>query len=139
MGCDFVYSGSCSYPRFEKEMSNLAILLGAKPLVSVINPYKDSNNLSEFISGMMGTTYKDQQDISSKYTWNSHIPEYVQHWFDAPYDENYYTVENTANIASYIFSHLTADQVKQYLEDNSTQILYELNQLWLYEDVWNLS
>ncbi len=126
MGMDYRYAGSASYPRFNKEMEKVAKLFGAidsKELKENKEKYKDGIN---WVDHMFGK----EHDVDIRYVFPKDTPEVLVKFFNHPYDD--LTVEETKEV------HDLLEPKREQIEEIANQIMYELDDLVLYEESWSI-
>ena len=127
MGMDYQYAGSASYPRFEKEIADVAALLGCAKTraADVLKTASDAEPLGRWFGFMSGLGPDDEV-----FAVPESLPEPVAEWLNRPYESR--TPEETAAIWSAVSS-------VPAIEDAAYQIWRELEQLAAYGEGWDLN
>lgn len=90
MGMDYQYAGSASYPRFDRELEEIAKLFGGK-LTSELGELKEllesnSNTISGFIDYMFGYI-SNADDAATKFVFPPEIHSTFRKWINHPYSD----------------------------------------------------
>lgn len=124
MGVDYIYAGSTSYSRFDKEITAIAEILGGKLNSEYSQTFKtavdrESENHNIFnLFGILNVTDKDRR--SDKYDFPDELDPIVADWLNHPYKMQ--SPENTKHIWNVVSKYPCID-------DRAHQIWWELEDL----------
>ena len=73
MGMDYVWSGSASYPRFDKELGKVAEILGAqvRKTSQGIQYYKYYEPILDIVVGWLNQPFNDLTEEETKIVWEA--------------------------------------------------------------------
>lgn len=117
MGVDYRYAGSASYPRFDREICEIAKIFGGEKTEDLIKREENSSNEStlDYWFGFLKSTSKETNFVFPKGTDKTLI-----RWFNDPYD--IFNEKETKVIWNHISKH-------SEIENISDQIWRELETL----------
>ena len=117
MGVDYRYAGSSSYPRFDREICEIAKIFGGEKTEDLIKREENSSNEStlDYWFGFLKSTSKETNFVFPKGTDKTLI-----RWFNDPYD--IFNEKETKVIWNHISKH-------SEIENISDQIWRELETL----------
>lgn len=129
MGMDYQYSGSASYPRFDKEIFEVVKLLGGVKTSDLIDHEKEVNTKP------CGYWFGGMSSMHDNNNWKYQFPlatnELVVKFFNNLYSE--YNEEETKIIYNSLLCY------KESIEEISSQFWTELENLVMYEEGWYIS
>lgn len=127
MGMDYQYSGSASYPRFEKEIEAIAKALGAEPTdaLAVLQDIAAKKPLGYWFGCLQGA-----QPGDTVFAVPDSLPEAVSKWLNHPYESR--TPAETAEIWKAVSAH-------PGIESLSVQVWGELRELADSGEGWDIS
>lgn len=123
MGMDYRYAGSASYSRFDREITEVAEVLGAKlkpeyqELMDKVKKAESENPNVFYAFGTINATDKSRK--AEKYDFPERFDRIVKNWLNHPYKQQ--TIEDTVHIWEVVRDHPKVKEV-------SEQIWYELQQ-----------
>lgn len=126
MGMDFNYAGSSSYPRFDRELCEVAKVFGGMKTEHLKERELTENERS--FGYWFGFMSSDNSDLP-KFIFPEDTNDTLVKWFNHVYDE--LTEEETRMIWEYVSAH---EEVK----DISGQIWNELEELVEYNEGWSI-
>ena len=127
MGMDYKYSGSASYPRFDKELCSVAEIFGGVKTEHLKE--REATENERLFGHWFGFLSSDNSD-KPKFIFPKNTNETLVRWFNNVY--GCFSVEETKIIWQCIKEH---PEVKEI----SSQIWCELEELVDYDDYWQLS
>lgn len=107
MGMDYKFAGSSPYSFFAKQLSELALNLGAK----LSNEY----DVRKIYINNLADSNDDYDQMRHLFIWSDKTPLIIKKFFDNPY--GFYSVEETKEIKEWIFGHKRiSDEYKYYFK-----------------------
>lgn len=127
MGMDYKYAGSASYPRFDKEISDIVTqVLGGCKSNKLIQ--KENSVKGDWVSSMFGTASNMKDD---KYVFPDDVPGNVAYFFNHLYDKHSPGFMNDV----YLFLSSYFDKISKI----SNQFVTELEMIHSMNEFWKLS
>lgn len=123
MGMDYLFNGSASYPRFNKELTAVVSLFGGYVLEELKKKQEETPEGS--IDWWFG---KPMSDADEKFVFKDEVPEIFKKWANHPYDD--FTFDETKEIFKLL--ETKADAVKEASE----QMYHEFELLIACECAW---
>lgn len=126
MGMDYSYAGSASYPRFDREICEVAKVFGG-----IETDYLKERRSTEDkrpLGYWFGFLSSDNSN-NAKFVFPDGTNEILVKWFNDLYGD--FTVEETKVIWEYISAH-------PKIKDISGQLWYELETLTELDDSWHI-
>lgn len=120
---DYRYAGSASYSRFDREITEVAEVLGAKlkpeyqELMDKVKKAESENPNVFYVFGTINATDKSRK--AEKYDFTERFDRIVKNWLNHPYKQQ--TIQDTVHIWEVVRDHPKVKEV-------SEQIWYELQQ-----------
>lgn len=127
MGMDFKYAGSASYPRFDRELCEVAKVFGGIE-TEHLKERKATEN-ERLLGYWFGFLSSDDSD-NVKFVFPKETDHTLVKWFNNVY--NKFSAEETAIVWEHIKEH-------PEIEEISSQIWDELRCLTDIDDYWNIS
>ena len=128
MGMDYKYAGSASYPRFDRELCQVAAIFGGIP-TEHLKERKATENERPF--GYWFCFLSSDGSNEPKFVFPEGTDETLVKWFNNPYGDSF-TAEDTNTVWNHISQH-------PEIEDVSYQIYNELQTLVELEDSWEIT
>ena len=131
MGMDYRYAGSASYPRFDREMEQIAHLFGGIN-TKELDKAKEACGTELVVDGKLNLScmFGYTKDVGVKYVFPNETPKTLIKFFNNPY--GYFSQEETDAI------HKCLDEKRAEVEKISYQIMEELDSLVLCRDTWSI-
>lgn len=127
MGCDYRYAGSATYPRFDRELCEVARILGCEE-TEHLKERKATEDQRP--AGYWFGFLSSDKPGSMLFRVPTTLPESVAKWLNAPYGD--FDWKETQEIWNVIREHPEIREV-------SVQIWNELDQLSHYRESWCLT
>ena len=124
MGMDFKYNGSCSYPRFDKELTEIAHLFGIREAKWVEEHREEIKDNISYWFGFLSDSVE-----TDKFLFPEGTPDVLKKFFSNPYDT--FTNKETREIWDEFQKH-------PKIEDISRQIWNELRLCVGNLDCWEI-
>lgn len=126
MGMDYSYMGSASYPRFDRELCAVAEVFGGMKTAHLKE--REATEHERPLGYWFGFLSSDNSELP-KFVFPDGTNETLVEWFNHIYD--YFNSEKTKVIWEHISKH-------PEIEDISSQIWGELEELVVYNEGWNI-
>lgn len=126
MGMDYSYAGSASYPRFDREVCEVAKIFGGIKTEHLRE--REATENERPCGYWFGFLSSDNTDIP-KFTFPDTTNDILVKWFNHIYD--YFTPRETQTVAEQIFSH---PEIKEI----SHQTWIELEESLTWKTGWNI-
>lgn len=128
MGMDYQWAGSASYPRFDRELCDVAAVFGGIKTEHLKERERTEN---ERPLGYWFGFLSSDKSKEPKFVFPECTDETLIKWFNDPYSE-YFTAKETAVIWEQISAH-------PEIEEISYQIWHELEMLSALGDCWRIT
>lgn len=127
MGMDYIYAGSASYPRFDRELCAVAKVFGGE-LTEEIMKRKENISGIDYWFGFLSSL--PQGKTPSKFLFPSNTNKTLFKWFNNIYSDEF-SLKETQEVWEEIRKH-------PEIQDISYQIWLELNTLCQFKEIWNI-
>ena len=126
MGMDYKYVGSCSYPRFDRELCAIAAVFGGQKTEHLAKRFEtESERPLDYWFG----SYSSDSSNEPKFVFPEGTNETLAEWFNNIY--KFFNEKKTEIICDQILSH-------PEIEEISPQMWSEIQNLKRFNDCWNI-
>lgn len=125
MGMDYRYAGSASYPRFDKELCDIAKIFGG---IETEHLKERKETESERPLGYWFGFLSSDDSKEQKFIFPKETNEVLVRWFNDVYNENF-TLEDTRTIWNHISKHPEIREISSQIW-NELESLCEVNETW---------
>lgn len=127
MGCDYRYAGSATYPRFDRELCEIARILGCEE-TEHLKERRDTEDQRP--AGYWFGFLSSDKPGNMLFRVPTTLPEAIAKWLNDPYGD--FDARETREIWNVVREH-------PEIRDASVQIWNELDQLCRYREGWHLT
>lgn len=125
MGMDYRYAGSASYPRFDRELCDIAKIFSGIETAH-LKERKETENERPF--GYWFGFLSSDDSKEPKFIFQKETNEVLVRWFNDVYNENF-TLEDTRTIWNHISEHPEIREISSQIW-NELESLCEDNEAW---------
>lgn len=125
MGMDYRYAGSASYPRFDRELCDIAKIFGG---IETEHLKERKETESERPLGYWFGFLSSDDSKEQKFIFPKETNEVLVRWFNDVYNENF-TLEDTRTIWNHISKHPEIREISSQIW-NELESLCEVNETW---------